>query len=270
MGDKFVYVEGKIPYYQSEKLNEYGIKHAFFTKKGGVSEGAFESLNFAVGIGDIKDSEENVLENHRRAASLFGLTEGDICRSYQTHTDVVEIASSADRGRGLIIPQYDHGVDGMVTEERNLLLSVRSADCVPILLCDIEKNVCGAVHAGWRGTVAGIAKNAVEKMVSLGAKRDNIVAAIGPCIGSCCYEVGNELFDAFCDKNQEYSRFFTEKGDKFMLDLNMANCEILKEAGLLDENISVSGICTKCNCDQFFSHRVSGPVRGTMSAFICL
>lgn len=270
MNGEFVYVDGEIPYYQSKKFNEYGIKHAFFTKKGGVSEGVFESLNFAVGIGDVKDDEANVFENHVRAASLFELGADDICRSYQTHTDVVEIATISDRGRGLTKPPYDHGVDGMVTTEKSLLLSVRSADCVPILLCDTEKRVCGAVHAGWRGTVSGIAKNAVEKMVLLGASRENIVAAIGPCIGGCCYEVGSELLEAFCGKNQEYSRFFTPNGDKYMLDLNRANEAVLICSGVRPENISISNICTKCNSHQFFSHRVSGSARGTMSAFICL
>lgn len=270
MSGDFVYVEGEIPFYQSKKFNEHGIRHAFFTKKGGVSVGAFESLNFAVGTAEITDTEENVFENHARAASVFGLTADDICRSYQTHTDNVEIATGSDRGRGLTLPQYDRGVDGLVTVERDMLLSVRSADCVPILLCDTEKSVCGAVHAGWRGTVAGIAKNAVEKMVSLGARRENIIAAIGPCIGVCCYEVGRELYAAFTEKNGEYSDFFTEKGDKYMLDLNAANERILQSAGIGRDNISISHICTKCNSDKFFSHRVSGPVRGTMSAFICL
>lgn len=270
MNNDFVFVDGKVPYYQSRLLNRYNIKHAFFTRIGGVSGGAFESLNFAVGAGDVKDSESNVFENHAIAAEVFGLDKGDICRSYQTHTTVVELATEADRGRGILLPPYDHGVDGMVTKEKNLLLSVRTADCVPVLLCDSEKSVCGAVHAGWRGTVGGITKNAVELMVEQGARRENIVAAIGPCIGKCCYEVGGELFEEFTAVNADYSAFFTPRGGKFILDLNMANERILLEAGIKQENISVSDICTKCNGTHFFSHRRSGTVRGTMSALICL
>lgn len=270
MKDEFVYINGDVPYFQSALFNRYGIRHAFFTRHGGVSKGVFESLNFAVGAGNERDSEENVLKNHEIAANVFGLTKNDICRSYQTHTSAVELATESDRGRGISLPPYNCGVDGMVTKCRDLLLSVRTADCVPVLLCDTEKQVCGAVHAGWRGTVGGITKNAVELMVAQGAKRENILCAIGPCIGRCCYEVGRELFDEFTSKNAAYSVFFTPVGDKYMLDLNLANERILLEAGIPEENTAVANICTKCNSDKFFSHRVSGPDRGTMSALICL
>ncbi len=268
MNNDCVFVNGKIPYYQSRLFNEYGVPHAFFTRIGGVSTGVFESLNFAKGAGEITDSDENIAKNHELAANVFGLHKEDICRSYQTHTVCVEQAFDDDRGRGLIKPPYDHGVDGMVTVEKNLLLSVRSADCVPVLLCDKAKTVCAAVHAGWRGTVGGITKNAVTLMVKNGARREDIICAIGPCIGKCCYEVGGETHGEFIAKNPEYSAFFTPKGEKYMLDLNYANEFILREAGIREENISVLDICTKCNPEHFFSHRLSGINRGTMSALI--
>jgi copper oxidase (laccase) domain-containing protein len=103
-----------------------------------------------------------------------------------------------------------------------------------------------------------------------GAKRENILAAIGPCIGDCCYEVSSDVYDEFISVSEDYSCFFKPVGDKFMLDLTKANEFILKEAGILDENISCADICTKCNETDFFSHRRSGGVRGTMSAMICL
>jgi YfiH family protein len=264
----FVFVDGKVPYYESRLFKKNGIKHAFFTRLGGVSEGGFGSLNFAVGNGEIKDSEENVFENHRIAAEVFGLDVTDICRSVQTHTTVVEVVGNSDRGRGLTTEKFDRGVDGLVTKEKNLLLSIRVADCVPVLLCDPDSEICAAVHAGWRGTVGGITKNAVEKMVSLGAKRENILAAIGPCIGKCCYEVGRELYEEFLSVSSEYSEFFEPRGEKFMLDLNLANIKILSEAGILPENISTADLCTKCNEAHFFSHRRQGAVRGTLSAMI--
>ncbi len=268
MRNDFVFVDGKVPYYESRLFVENGIKHAFFTRLGGVSDGEFGSLNFAVGNGEIKDSESNVFENHRIAAELFGADVSDICRSVQTHTTVVETVDGADRGRGLTKEPFDHGVDGLVTREKGLLLSVRTADCVPVLLCDPEKGICAAVHAGWRGTVGGITKNAVEKMVSLGARSEKILAAIGPCIGKECYEVGRELYDEFSSVSSDYSEFFEPKGEKYMLDLNLANIKILTEAGILPENISVADLCTKCNEAHFFSHRRQGAVRGTMSAMI--
>lgn len=270
VNNDFVFVDGTVPCYQSRLFQKHNIKHAFFTKLGGVSEGAFESLNFAVGAGEIRDSEENVYKNHCIAAKLFGLEGSDICRSYQTHTNVVELATEQDRGRGVTLPPYDRGVDGMVTKEQSLLLSVRSADCVPVLLCDAEKSVCAAVHAGWRGTVGGITKNAVALMCEQGARKENILAAIGPCIGKCCYEVGREVFEEFVSVSKDYESFFTPKGEKLMLDLTFANRFILKSVGIPEQNISSAELCTYCNSHHFFSHRRNGSVRGTMSALICL
>lgn len=264
----FLYIGGEVPYYKSRLFDSHGIKHAFFTRNGGVSEGAFSSLNFAIGTGKVTDSEENVIKNHSIAAKLFGLSETDICRSYQTHTSNVVLADNTDRGRGIILPQYENGVDGMVTAERNLLLSIRTADCVPILLCDTEKRVCAAVHSGWRGTVGGIAENAVELMVKQGASREKIIAAIGPCINNCCYEVGEELYDSFSSAGFDCGLVFEKRGSRYMLDLNTANKLVLNRAGIADSNISIAGICTKCNSDHFFSHRRDGVIRGTMSAMI--
>ena len=268
MHSDFVFAEGKIPYFQSKLLNEYGIKHAFFTKKGGVSKGCFDSLNFAEGIGEVQDSTENVMENYNIAASVFGLTKADVCRTYQTHTSLVEFADESHRGIGTVKPKYDHGVDGIVTKEPNLLLSVRTADCVPVLLCDKDKKVCAAVHAGWRGTVGGITKNAVKIMLEKGAKKENILAAIGPCIGNCCYQVGVEVYNEFVAVSQDYSTFFSPDGEKFKLDLVKANIFILEQAGILPQNISCANLCTLCNEEHFFSHRRSGSLRGTLGAFI--
>lgn len=270
MNREFVFVEGETPCFQSRLFNKYGIKHAFFTRLGGVSEGCFSSLNFAEGVGEYKDSTENVLENYNIAASFFGLEKGDVCRTYQEHTALVEYADESKRGVGITKPKFDYGVDGLVTAEKDLLLSVRTADCVPILLCDKENKICAAVHAGWRGTVGGIAKNAVELMVEKGAKRKNILAAIGPCICECCYEVGAEVYREFVETSKEYSRFFKPNGEKYMLDLVAANRFILEKAGLMVENVVSLDMCTKCNEELFFSHRKNGTNRGTLGAFICV
>lgn len=268
MNNDFVFINGEIPYYQSRLFNEYGIKHAFFTRLGGVSEGPFESLNFAEGAAEVKDSTENVMANYAIAASVFGLDKSDICRTYQSHTTLVEVADESCRGIGITKPKYAYGVDGLVTREKNLLLSVRTADCVPVLLCDKNNSVCAAVHAGWRGTVGGITKNAVKLMEEKGVKREDILAAIGPCIGNCCYQVGFEVREEFIAKNPEYAEFFAPDGERFMLDLVYANEFILEEAGINKENISSARICTKCNNDLFYSHRVSGSLRGTFGTFI--
>lgn len=270
LNDFYLREDKGIPFYESRLLAGYGVKHAFFTRKGGVSSGVFESLNFAVGIGKVRDREENVLENYRIAAGVFGLTENDICRSYQTHTNNVERATERDRGRGVTTPPYDHGVDGIFTTEKNLLLSVRTADCVPVLMCDKGGTVCAAVHAGWRGTAGGITLNTLKEFDSLGIDRRDVLIAIGPCIGGCCYEVGNELLPEFRRLDPELEKFFEPHGDKYHLDLAKANAFILASAGVPEENISVAEICTKCHPEEFFSHRISGSDRGTMSAFVVL
>ena len=264
----FTLNEHGVPYFESALFKEYGIKHAFFTRRGGVSEGAFESLNFAKGIGDIQDRQENVIKNYRIASNVFGLSESDVCRSYQTHTNNVIFVSEKDRGTGVTKEKFSFGVDGLVTDTKDLLLSVRTADCVPVLLCNKQATVCAAVHAGWRGTLGNITKNAIAVMEQHGAKKCDIIAAIGPCIGQCCYEVGKELFEYFTKENKNYADFFKPKGEKYMLDLKGLNAYILTLNGIGSDSISVSESCTKDDEYNFFSHRRSGKNRGTMSAFI--
>lgn len=270
MKENFVRHEARITYYTSPLLDRHGIKHMFTTRRGGVSAGVFESLNFAVGAGDIRDSKENVIKNHALAAEVFGLTENDICRSYQNHSTNVEVVGNEHKSTGIYKDPFPYGVDGLVTKEKNLILSIRTADCVPVLLFDYQNRVCAAVHSGWRGTLGRIAANAVEKMCSLGADQNRIVAAIGPCIGACCYEVGRELWEAFAQADKGFAACFTEKDGKVFFDLTMANEMILEKSGVKAENISSARLCTCCDKENFFSHRRDGANRGTMSALIMI
>ena len=266
--------EGTAAYWTCPLLDEAGVPHLFSTRTGGVSEGCYASWNFAAGTGKVPDSEECVLENYERAAALFGLHKEDVCRTYQAHTDVVKTVGDPERGVGTSKPKFPFGVDGLVTKTPGLLLSVRTADCVPILLADAGRQVCAAVHAGWRGTASRIAANAVKEMCAQGARKEEIRAAIGPCIGQECYEVGEDVYEAFKASFRSGETFFEpEEGTdppKYFLDLAAANRAVLLEAGIKEEHISVSGLCTKCHPEWFFSHRLSGPDRGTMSAFIAL
>ena len=256
-------------YYTSPLFNKYFVPHAFFTRRGGVSRPPFDTLNFAVGLGEEKDSTENVLANHRVAAAVFGLDESYVCRTYQTHSTTVETVNERHRGTGTVKPPFAYDVDGLVTAEEDILLSVRSADCVPILLYDTENDICGAVHSGWRGTLGGISAIAINKMCALGARKENIIAAIGPCAGKCCYEVGAELYGYFTEKDLHTELFFTPaENGKYMLDLTGVNEYLLIKAGVKEENVSACRICTCCNTDMFFSHRVHGQARGTMASFI--
>lgn len=263
-----IHTHGKEVYITSPLLDSLGVRHFFATRMGGVSEGVFGGWNFAAGVGKMVDSEENVLKNYAIAAEKFGLSAGDICRSYQSHTNLCITVDDAHRGVGTTRPKFEFGVDGLVSRTPDLLLSVRTADCVPVLLYDPVAKVCAAVHAGWRGTVGNITGNAVKEMQALGSNPENLYAAIGPCIGVCCYEVGQEVFDAFAQAG-ELTQCFTPKGEgKYLLDLTLANRIFLQNAGLLSHHIDSADICTKCHGDLFFSHRRMGAERGTMSAFI--
>jgi YfiH family protein len=242
----------------------------FTTRHGGVSTGVFESLNFAIGQGNVKDTRENIIKNHALAAACFGLTEDDICRSYQNHSVNVEIVSNEQKGTGINKAPFPDGVDGLVTTKKNLILSIRTADCVPVLLYDYKNNICGAVHSGWRGTLGKISSNAIEKMCASGADKSSIIAAIGPCIGACCYEVGRDLLELFTQSDRDFEACFSDKNGKLHLDLTMANELVLTKSGIKAENISSSHLCTCCNKEDFFSHRRNGAARGTMNAMIMI
>ncbi len=256
-------------YLTSPLLDGAGVKHLFSTRIGGVSRGPFAGWNFAVGAAEERDSEDNVRENYARAARIFGLSVSDVCRTYQSHTSRVDWVGEPERGVGVTKPKFPYGVDGLVTDTPNLLLSVRSADCVPILLYDPAGRRCGAVHAGWRGTAGGISANAVALLCRDGTSPSDLLAAVGPCIGSCCYEVGEDVRNAFLARDTALDGCFSPCGEgKYRLDLTEANRLLLLDAGLREDCVSCARLCTKCDPVRFFSHRRSGPVRGTMSAFI--
>ncbi len=254
-------------YIQSPLFLRYGVSHMFTAKHGGVSGGCYESFNFAAGSGDAPDAWDNIVENHRIAARTLGCTAEDICRTYQTHTNNVAVVTEADRGKGIFTPPFELGTDGLVTADRGVLLSVRGADCVTVLLYDTENGICGACHSGWRGTASKIAAVAVDKMKTLGARPENIIAAIGPSARVCCYSVGDEVYEAF-EKEECLRDCFESRNGKRYADLQKAVAQTLLCAGVPDENISDCGECTVCSEGKYFSHRVSGVNRGTMAAFI--
>ncbi len=272
MEQEFVLQRNTAEYYTSPLFSSYGVPHAFFTRNGGVSEPPFNTLNFAVGTGDMQDNAMDILKNHRIAAGVFGLDEGHVCRTFQNHSTTVLTVTEADRGVGTVKPPFCFDVDGLVTDCKETILSVRSADCVPVLLYDVRLNICAAVHSGWRGTLGNISGNAINKMCRLGSNKNDIIAAIGPCAGVCCYEVGAELLEYFTAVNAEYAVCFIpaekQKKNKYMLDLTHLNTMVLINNGINKSNISACNICTCCNTDKFFSHRVMGKNRGTMASFI--
>lgn len=268
MKEHFTEHEAPISYICSPLFEKHGVKHMFTRRRGGVSMGCYESLNFAVGAGSRPDGAENVLENHRRAASVFGLRAEDICRTNQLHTANVLAVDGACRGTGLTRPPFKQGTDGLVCAEEGVLLSVRGADCVTVLLYDTKRRICGACHSGWRGTAAGISANAVREMRRLGAESADIIAAIGPSARSCCYCVNEEVRGRFLAADGGFAACFERRDGVLYLDLQRAVALTLLKSGVKEENISDCGECTVCGEAHYFSHRRSGADRGTMAAFI--
>ena len=242
--------------------------HGFSTRLGGVSEGHLDSLNLGENRGD---SEENVRENYRRFLEAVGLPPQSLCFTKQVHKNEVRVVTEEDR-RELFTP-FKYEADGIVTNVKGLPLVCFTADCVPVLLCDPEAGVIGAIHCGWRSTVADILGVAISKMISLGALPKNICAAIGPAIDMCCYETDAEVpeaIDKLIGSGHEAAYFRLGDSAKYMVDLKETNRIRLLQLGLSAENISVSDECTSCSNDRYWSHRYTGGQRGSQAAIIAL
>ena len=238
--------------------------HAFTTRLGGVSTGSLSALNIGLHRGDCR---ENVLENYARLGHALGFSPEKTVLTKQTHTDIVRVAGQDLWGAGLYKPELTE-CDGLITNTPGTALVVFTADCTPILLWDSATGAVGAVHAGWRGTVADIAGNAVRKMEeAFGCKAENIHAAIGPNIGDCCFEtdedVPNAVLDAFGDAARSY---ISQKGSKYYVNLKGVNALALHRAGV--RSVDVSDFCTACRTDLFWSHRRHGSARGSQGAII--
>lgn len=250
------------------RSNRIALPHGFSTRIGGVSALPHTaSLNLAFGRGD---DDAVVLANLDRFTDAVGLP-AEVISLPQIHSADVRVVGEADRGLGYQRPA-DVSCDGYVTAARGVAIGVKTADCVPILLADETAGVIGALHAGWRGTVAGIAQAGVGKMVVLGADPARIVAAIGPSIGPCCYMVGDDFAAAVAASPcaDLCLPHLARRDGHLFADLPAMNTAILRAAGLRADNIDASGICTCCDTARFYSHRASHGQRGTMLSAIAL
>lgn len=261
-----------------------GIKHGFSTRLGGVSKGIFSSMNLGLTRGDVR---EDVLENFRRIADALEVSCEDMVFSDQTHTTNVRVVTQKDRGNGITREKDFFDTDGMVTNVPGLVLVTFYADCVPLYFVDPIHHAIGLTHSGWRGTVGRIGTRTVETMQqTYGTKPSDIIAVIGPSICKDCYEVSEDVADAF---KQEFGKasekicrpydseqkkqdviLYSKSDGKYQLDLWQANRRVMLEAGILEEHICVSGLCTCCNPDFLFSHRASHGRRGNLAAFLSL
>lgn len=261
-----------VPYIQFKNLSATGIvKHGFSTRKGGVSTGIFSSMNLNFKRGDDPDA---VLENYRRMAAALDMRVEDMVLSDQTHTTNVRVITEEDRGKGILKPQDYSDVDGMITNVPGIVLVTSYADCVPLYFVDPVRKAIGLSHSGWKGTVGHIGQKTVWKMHEVyGSEPKDIVAAIGPSICQSCYEVSDDVAEAFRANftADEVADILLDKGNgKYQLDLWKANWYVLTDAGILPEHLSVTDLCTACHPDLLWSHRKTNGQRGGLSAFLSL
>jgi YfiH family protein len=220
--------------------------HGFFTRQGGVSGGPYASLNCSLSGGDARDA---VLENRARAACAIGAKPDRLVGLMQVHgADVVEVTVPWSPGNG---PR----ADAMVTSRPDVSLGIITADCAPILLADREAGVAGAVHAGWRGAVAGVIEASVAAMVRLGARPAAIVAAIGPCIGQDSYEVGADLRDAVLAHEPDHVRWFAAGHRRARWQFDLAGYCTARLVGTGIRSVCTLGLDTAADEAMFFSHR---------------
>ena len=227
-----------------DRFASRGIRHGFFTRAGGVSEGIYRGLNAGVGS---NDAPEAVAENRARVASAMGVEADRLLTLYQTHsaeTLIVKEPFSAPRPKA----------DAMVTDRPGIALGVLAADCGPILYADADAGVVGAAHAGWKGAFTGILESTIDAMETLGAKRERIVAVLGPSIGPGNYEVGAEFVQRFIDADPANETYFvpSQTAGHAMFDLNRYTVDRLTRAGV---QAGMLGLCTYADEDRFFSYR---------------
>ena len=252
---------------------ETGLQHGFSTRKGGVSKEHLASLNLSFSV---EDAKENVLENFRRIGERFGKTPEDFVLSKQSHETKVLKVGRKDRGKGITKDRDYEGIDALITDEKGIILSCFSADCVPILFYDPIHKAVGACHSGWRGTKGKILQNVVEEMRKhFSSNPAEILVAIGPSICKEQYVVSEDLALSFLEDYPDLGEDTASpiqriSKDKFQLDLWDLNRRIALDCGIKEEHISISGYCTMENPELFFSHRYSQGRRGLQGAFICL
>lgn len=225
-------------------LNGARITHGFFTRKGGVSEGIYAGLN--VGAGS-NDDQEKVTENRRRVANFLAVAPDHLMTVHQVHSpDVVHVTAPFTGER----PK----ADAMVTSVPGIAIGALSADCGPVLFADHQAGVIGSAHAGWRGALTGVLENTIEAMIGLGAKRENIVAVLGPTIGPDHYEVGPEFRAEFTAKDPSYTQYFKASGKEghSLFDLWTFITDRLTSAGVKADCLRQ---CTYANEDAFYSYR---------------
>jgi polyphenol oxidase len=248
-----------VVHYQSPLLLSIGVPHAFSTRIGGVSSVPFDSLNLGNPNGFAKqDDLANIAENYRRLLAAIGIPDGEVLRVHQVHGPLVVLDHGGAR--------WDNSVcaDAIVTRNAGHVASVRVADCVPVLIADRAGRAVAAVHAGWRGVIAGVVIQALQKLQA----DDQVIAAIGPSIGFDAFEVGPEVLQEFSTAFADAVPIRKRPDGKGHVNLREAIRLQLHRAGIPDSQIDMTDRCTFRDADEFFSHRRDTGLTGRMAALI--
>jgi hypothetical protein len=256
---------GRLRWLAAAPLLSAGIDHGFTLRTGGASRGAFSSLNFSSREGDVS---QRVRENWRRLEAAAGLPDRGWALLSQVHGARVERIGA---GGAFCHHRRNHPeADAMATDRPGLVLGVLTADCLPVVLAVPESGAIAIAHAGWRGTLEGVVPAAVRELCALaGAGPTNVVAALGPAIGDCCYSVGDEVREAFRGRwGAALTRGIFTRADGWRLDLQAANLRQLREAGVPARAVTAVPLCTSCRRELFFSYRRDGRRSGRMLNFV--
>lgn len=249
----------------------------FTTRNGGISEQPYHSFNIGL---HVNDQPEAVLHNRRVLAESVGFSFDAWTCGEQVHSNVVAIVTKEERGRGSVsMADTLPGVDGIITNERDILLTSFYADCVPLYFWDQDNHVIGLAHAGWKGTVSAIALNMVNTMrADFGTDPQRLRCAIGPAIDGCCYQVNevviNRIYELWKElelPDDQLELVIKKQNENFaLINLKEINRRIMIKAGILASHIEISEMCTGCRTDLFFSHRMENGKTGRMASWIGL
>lgn len=245
-----------------------GVIAGFTTKNGGKSEGPFSSLNLGF---HVHDKYEAVCINRKIAANSIGMSMDSWVGAEQTHETRIEKVSRMDRGRGAL--SYDtafKGTDGFFTLEKGILLTLCFADCVPLFFYAPQKGAIGLAHAGWRGSVRGIAGEMISTFNKEGIAAQDILVVVGPSICENCYIVDKQVIEIVKPRLEEDVKkpYNLINGNQYKLNLQELNKQILMQSGVPENNIRMTSYCTSCHHDLFFSHRRDQGQTGRMMSFI--
>lgn len=251
----------ELTYFRFDSLPHNGrLQHGVFSRQGGISPVPFDSLNLSLSVADERD---RVYANRRQVYGLFGRDTDSVVHAHLVHGTTVARVTSANNG------EWVEHVDALITNEPECVMTMNFADCAPVVVYDPVHAAIGLAHAGWRGTVAGVARETVRAMTAeFGSVPGDLIATVGPCIGSCCYEVGDDVATAVRAGFDEADRLLRPSGDRYYFDLPEANRQQLATAGVAQ--IELSELCTACRTDLFFSHRAEKGRTGRFGVVVAL